>query len=77
MKKIMVSILSGLFIGGTLIFFFLESNPSSYVIINQGGIEERVVKEWDYDFLFNSSVIIILVTILTYGIWRVIEKKRD
>jgi hypothetical protein len=77
MKKIMVSILSGLFIGGTLIFFLLENNPSSYVIIDQGGIEERVVKEWDYDFLFNSSVIIILVTILTYGIWRVIEKKRD
>jgi hypothetical protein len=75
MKKIMVSILSGLFFGGTLIYFFLENNPSSYVILNQGGIVERVVKEWDYNFLFNSSVIIIVVTILTYGIWRGIEKK--
>jgi hypothetical protein len=77
MKKIMVSILSGLFFGGTLIYFFLENNPSSYVILNQGGIVERVVKEWDYNFLFNSSVIIIVVTILTYGIWRGIEKKRN
>jgi hypothetical protein len=58
-----------------LIYFFLENNPSSYVILNQGGIVERVVKEWDYNFLFNTSVIIIVVTILTYGIWRGIEKK--
>jgi hypothetical protein len=75
MKKIIVSLLSGVLFGGTLIFFFLENNPSSYIILNQGGIDKRVIKEWDYNFLFNSSVIIIVVTSLTYVILRVIEEK--
>jgi hypothetical protein len=55
--------------------FFLENNPSSYIIFDQGGIDKRVVKEWDYNYLFNSSVIIIVVTSNTYIILRVSEKK--
>ncbi|MBH9968902.1 hypothetical protein [[Bacillus] enclensis] len=74
MKKIIVSLLSGVLFGGTLIFF-LENNPSSYIIFDQGGIDKRVVKEWDYNYLFNSSVIIIVVTSITYIILRVSEKK--
>ncbi|OIU71524.1 hypothetical protein BHE18_21970 [Rossellomorea aquimaris] len=77
MKIIIVSLLSGLLIGGALIYFFLENNPSSYIIFNQGGIDKRVVKEWDYNFLFNSSVIVIVITSLTYVIMRIIEKKRN
>jgi hypothetical protein len=57
--------------------FFLENNPSSYIIFNQGGIDKRVVKEWDDNFLFNSSVIVIIIMSLTYFILRIIEKKRN
>ncbi|MCA1063817.1 hypothetical protein QTG56_01130 [Rossellomorea sp. AcN35-11] len=75
MKKIMVSLLCGLLGGGTLSYLFLENHPSSYIIYDQGGIDERVVKEWDYHFLFNSSVLIIVVSALTYVLLRMIEKR--
>lgn len=75
MKKFSLSILAGLIIGGYISSLFMDYKNQGYEIMNYYGIETFKVNELDFDFLFNSSIIVIALSILFFIIWTLIEKK--
>jgi ABC-type Fe3+-siderophore transport system permease subunit len=77
MKKILVSLLVSLVLGGLISYFFLENQDKSYEISNYYGLEKKTVKEWDWDFITNTGTIVFLIAVLCFITWTVIEKRRD
>lgn len=75
MKKFSLSILAGLIIGGFISSLFMDYKNQGYEIMNYYGIETFKVNELDFDFLFNSTIIVITLSILFFIIWTLIEKK--
>ena len=76
MKKIFFSILGGLVLGLILSFllFYYESSWTSH--LNRAGVDQ-IVNEMDFDFVFNSSLLVIGISILIYLIWNFVDKKKD
>jgi len=74
-KKFSLSILAGLIIGGFISSLFMDYKNQGYEIMNYYGIETFKVNELDFDFLFNSTIIVIILSILFFIIWTLIEKK--
>jgi hypothetical protein len=77
MKKISFSLLGGVLIGLVISFVLMDYKVISYEIRNQGGIESRWVREMDFDFVFNASLLVIGSFILIFIIWTFIEKMID
>ena len=75
MKKFSLSILAGLIIGGYISSLFMDYKNQGYEIMNYYGIETFKVNELDFDFLFNATIIVIVLSILFFTIWTLIEKK--
>ncbi|OCA92617.1 hypothetical protein A8F95_02675 [Bacillus wudalianchiensis] len=75
MKKILLSLLGGIIIGGSISYFFLDYEDSNYVILNYFGVDKKTVREWDFQFISNAGFIIIGVSILIYLIWTLFEKR--
>jgi len=46
-----------------------------YEVRNLGGIESRWIREMDFDFAFNASILVIGISILIFVIWTLVEKK--
>lgn len=74
MKKMLLSLSGGLLFGLALSFIFWDYRGSTYEVKNQAGVD-RIIREMDFDFVFRSSLLVIALTILTYLIWRFVEKK--
>lgn len=77
LKKVSFSLLSGIIIGLLISFVLMDYKDMSYEIINQAGIESRWVREVDFDFAFNASLLVIVTSILIFVIWTFIEKTLD
>ncbi|TFB24089.1 hypothetical protein E3U55_04555 [Filobacillus milosensis] len=75
MKKVLLSFVGGLLIGGIISYLFLDNNDSNYEIRNYYGIDSKQVKEWDFEFIFNSGIIIAGISFIIYLVWTFIEKK--
>lgn len=76
MKKAFFSILGGLVLGLLLSFIFFDYQSSWTSHLNRAGVDQ-VVKEMDFDFVFNSSLLVIGISILIFLIWSFIDKKKD
>jgi hypothetical protein len=75
MKKAFLSLLGGILIGSIISYLFLEYKDSNYEIRNYYGIDSKIVKEWDFEFISNAGFIIAGVSILIFLIWTFVEKK--
>lgn len=77
MKKFILSLVSGSAIGIILSFIFMDYQKTGYEIHDQAGIAKRTVKDMDFEFVFNASLLILGFTVIIYFIWTYIEKKKD
>jgi hypothetical protein len=74
LKKISFSLLGGVLIGMAISFVLMDYKDMSFEILDQGGIESRWIREMDFDFVFNASLLVIGTSILLFVIWTFIEK---
>ncbi|ANU10852.1 hypothetical protein A1A1_01443 [Planococcus antarcticus DSM 14505] len=77
MKKMFISLLGGLILGIISSFIFMDYQKISYEVIGLGGVDERTIKDIDFEFAFNASLLVIGFTILIFVIWTYIDKKKD
>lgn len=77
MKKFFLSLSGGIIIGLIVSFSLMEYENIKYEVRNLGGIESRWIREMDFDFAFNASVLVIGISILIFVIWTFVEKKLD
>lgn len=76
MKKLFFSILGGLSLGLVLSFILFNYQSSSISHLNRAGVDQ-VVREMDFEFVFNASLLVIGISILIFSIWSFIDKKKD
>ncbi len=76
MKKAFFSILGGLVLGLILSFILFDYQSSWTSYLNRAGVDQ-VVKEMDFDFVFNTSLMVIGISILIFLIWSLVDKKKD
>ncbi|MDN7240966.1 hypothetical protein QWY14_04150 [Planococcus sp. N028] len=76
MKKSFLSIIGGLIIGLILAFIFFDYQPITNEHIGLGGVD-RNVKDMDFDFVYNASLLVIGISIFIYVIWSFVDKKKD
>lgn len=76
MRKFMFSLSGGLIIGLILSFIFWDYQGPAYEFINRAGADQTIY-EWDFDFVYNSSLLVIAIIVLIYLTWTYIDKKRD
>jgi len=75
MKKFPLSLLGGVIIGLIVSFLLMDYEDIRYEVRNLGGIESRWIREMDFDFVFNASILVIGISILIFVIWTLVEKK--
>lgn len=66
MKKLFLSAGGGLIIGLALSFAFFDYQDISNQYIGLGGIDERIVRDMDFEFVFNASLLVIGISVLIY-----------
>ncbi|WP_282019469.1 hypothetical protein [Planomicrobium okeanokoites] len=76
MKKSFLSILGGLVLGLILSFLLFDYQSSWSTHLNRAGVDQ-IVNEMDFDFVFNSSLLVIGISILIFLVWSFVEKKKD
>lgn len=64
MKKFFGSSLGGLVIGLPLSFWWFGYEEITYIHYNRAGIEEKIVREMDFDFFFNASLLMAGIAIV-------------
>lgn len=74
MNKLVLSILAGIIIGGLLSFLFMDYQNQGYEITDYHGIESFKVNELDFNFLFYATIIVIILSVLIYISWTLVEK---
>lgn len=55
----------------------MDYKDIKYEILNQAGIESRSVREMDFDFVFNASLLVIGSSIVLFFVFTFIEKNFD
>ncbi|QBP42633.1 hypothetical protein [Paenisporosarcina antarctica] len=75
MKKFSLSLLAGTIIGLVLSFVLMDYKDMSFKIMDQGSTEYRRVRELDFDFAFNASLLVFGAFIIIFVIWTFVEKK--
>ncbi|AIY05460.1 hypothetical protein Plano_1495 [Planococcus sp. PAMC 21323] len=77
MKKFFVSLFGGLLIGLPLAFWWIGYETISYSQLNVTGVDEVIVREMDFDFVFYASLLVVAIAAIIYFVWSFISKKRD
>lgn len=72
-----MSLFRGAIIGLIISFLLMDYKDIKYEVLDQAGIESRWVREMDFDFVFNASLLVIGSSIVIFIIWTFIEKKFD
>ena len=76
MKKFFLSTAGGLVLGLILSFTFMDYESSWMHHTQRAGVDQ-VVKEMDFDFVFFSTILVLVISILIFAVWTFIEKKKD
>lgn len=74
MKKGLISIITGIILGGLISYFMLDYSGWTYVNIGAGGNPTKTVNELDIDLLFDSLLIVVGLSSFIYVVWTMIEK---
>lgn len=53
----------------------MDYKDIKYEVRNLAGIDSRWIREMDFDFAFNASLLVIGIAILIFVSWTFIEKK--
>ena len=77
MKKFFGSVLGGLLIGLPLAFWWIGYDGITYSQLNVAGVDEVVVREMDFDFVFGASLLVVASAAVIYVIWFLLDKKRE
>ena len=77
MKKFFLSLLGGIIIGLIVSFLLMDYEDIRYEVRDLAGIVSRWIREMDFDFAFNASLLVIGMSILIFVIWTFVEKKLD
>lgn len=77
MKKFFGSVLGGLLIGLPLAFWWIGYEEITYSQLNVAGVDEVVVREMDFDFVFDASILVVASAAVIYVIWFLLDKKRE
>lgn len=77
MKKFVGSLLGGLLAGLPLAFWWIGYESITYSQLNLAGVDEVVVREMDFDFVFYASLLVVGIAAIIYSIWSWIDKKRE
>lgn len=77
MKKFFVSLFGGCLIGLPLAFWWIGYESISYSQLNVAGVDEVIVREMDFDFVFYASLLVVTIAAIIYFVWSVIDRKRD
>ncbi|WKA59237.1 hypothetical protein QWY16_03525 [Planococcus shenhongbingii] len=76
MKKSFFSIAGGLIAGLILAFIFFDYQTITNEHIGLGGVD-RMVKDMDFEFVFNASLLVIGMSIFIYLIWSWVDRKKE
>jgi len=76
MKKTFFSILGGLVLGLILSIILFDYQSSWTTYLNRAGVDQ-IVREMDFDFAFNSSLMVTGISIIIFLIWSFVDKKKD
>ena len=77
MRKFFGSVLGGLLIGLPLAFWWIGYEEITYSQLNVAGVDEVVVREMDFDFVFGASILVVASAAVIYVIWFLLDKKRE
>ncbi|ANU13101.1 hypothetical protein B481_0444 [Planococcus halocryophilus Or1] len=77
MKKFFGSLLGGGLIGLPLAFWWIGYEEISYSLLNVAGVEEVIVREMDFDFVFYASLLVFAIAAIIYFVWSLIDRKRE
>ncbi|WP_033542022.1 hypothetical protein [Planococcus sp. CAU13] len=76
MKKTFFSILGGLILGLFVSFILFDYRSTTITYVNKIGAD-KVIREMDFNFVFNTSIMVIGISILIFVIWSFVDKKKD
>ncbi|MFC4713496.1 hypothetical protein [Planococcus dechangensis] len=76
MKKLSISLMGGLVLGLVLSFFFFDYESITNEHKNLAGVDQTV-REMDFDFVFNASLLMIGISIFIYLVWSLISMKKE
>lgn len=76
MKKAFFSLVGGVILGLIVSFIFFDYQSSQTAHLNRAGVDQ-VVREMDFNFVFNTTLIILGISILIFLIWSFVDKKKD
>lgn len=77
MKKFFGSLFGGLVLGLSLAYWWIGYDSITYSQFNLAGVDEVIVREMDFDFVFYASLLVVAITAVLFVLWSWVEKKRE
>ncbi|MGH2317943.1 hypothetical protein ACRC6Q_09235 [Planococcus sp. SE5232] len=77
MRKFLGSLIGGLLAGLPLAFWWIGYESITYSQLNLSGVDEVVVREMDFDFVFYASLLVVGIAAVIYSIWSWVDKRRE
>jgi high-affinity Fe2+/Pb2+ permease len=73
--KIWISIITGIVFGFILSYIFLDYNGWTLIQGDENGNVINTTNELDFNLITNSFLIMVVVSVLIYGAWTLIERR--
>ncbi|WP_203339963.1 hypothetical protein [Planococcus beijingensis] len=77
MKKFFGSLFGGLVLGLPLAYWWIGYDSITYSQFNLAGVDEVIVREMDFDFVFYASLLVVAIAAALFALWSWMEKKRE
>ena len=77
MKKFFGSFFAGLVIGLPLAFWWIGYESITYSQLNFVGVDEVIVREMDFNFVFYASLLVVAIAAALFVLWSWVDKKRE
>ncbi|MDN3426627.1 hypothetical protein QL992_14410 [Microbacterium sp. APC 3898] len=76
MKKFFGSLFGGLVLGLPLAYWWIGYDSITYSQFNLAGVDEVIVREMDFDFVFYASLLVVAIAAALFIFWSWVEKKK-
>lgn len=77
MKKLFGSLFGGLVLGLPLAYWWIGYDSITYSQFNLAGVDEVIVREMDFDFVFYASLLVVAIAAALFIFWSWVEKKSE